>query len=146
MSGEELAGAELARLREALGRVPFAGLLGIELAGAWRGAAALSVEVREELKRQGGLMHGGALASLMDTASAFAVLTLLGLGEQTVTIDLQVHFLRPIFSGRVEARARVLRKGRRVATLSIDVADQSGKLMATGTTTYLIQSARPDSA
>ena len=146
MSAAGLTGQELARLREALGRVPYARLLGLELLGASRGEAVFSVELREELKRNGGLMHGGALASLMDTASAFAVLTLLAPGEQTVTIDLQIHFLRPVFSGRVEARARVLRKGRRVATLSIDVTDEAGKLTATGTTTYLVQSAPPDPA
>ena len=146
MSETELTGEETARLREALARVPFAHLLGLELVGAWRGAATLSVELRDDLKRNGGLMHGGAMASLMDSASAFAVMTLLAPGEQTVTVDLQIHFLRPVFAGRLEARARVLRKGRRVATLTIDVTDEAGKLTATGTTTYLIQSAAPDSS
>ena len=135
--------ADEARLHEALKRVPFARLLGLELVGVSRGEARFSVELREELTRNGGLMHGGAVASLMDSASAFAVMTLLEPGQQTVTVDLQIHFLRPVLQGRIEARARVLRAGRRLATLSIDVTDGSGKLTATGTTTYLIQSAPP---
>lgn len=84
-----------------------------------------------------GILHGGALASLMDSASAFAVLTLLKPGEQTVTVDLTLHFMRAVSEGRVEARGRVLRAGRRVFTVSIDATDTDGKSIATALTTYL---------
>ena len=84
-----------------------------------------------------GIVHGGAVASLMDSASAFAVLTLLGPDEQTVTVDLTLHFLRPVSEGRIEARARVLRGGRRVFTVSIEATADTGKLVATALTTYL---------
>ena len=57
--------------------------------------------------------------------------------EQTVTVDLTVHFLRPVSAGRVEARAEVLRAGRRVVTVSIEASDSAGKLVATALTTYL---------
>ena len=84
-----------------------------------------------------GILHGGALASLMDSASAFAVLTLLEPGERTVTVDLTLHFMRPVSEGRVEARGRVLRAGRRVFTVSIEATDAAGKSVATALTTYL---------
>jgi len=135
--------AQLARLREIFGRIPYVRLLGMELVGVARGEARVALEVREELTRNEGLMHGGAVASLMDTASAFAVMSLLEAGQSTVTIDLMIHFLRPVLRGRIEARARVLRAGRRIATLSIDTTDGAGKLTATATTTYLIQAEIP---
>lgn len=139
MSGEALSDSELARLREIFSRIPYARLIGMEFVGAARGEATLALTLRDELTRNEGLMHGGAIASLMDTASAFAVMSLLGPGQQTVTIDLTIHFLRPVLDGRIEARARVLRAGRCLSTLAIELTDREGRLSATATTTYLIQ-------
>src|SRR5947209_8067677 len=114
-------------------------LLGLELAEVARGTAVLSLTVRPELTRMEGIMHGGALASLMDTASAFAVLTLLAPAEQTVTVDLTIHFLRPVSSGRVQARAHVLRAGRRLVTVAIEATNEAEELVATALTTYAIR-------
>ena len=133
----ELPAEELSRLREAFALVAYARLLGIRVGRLERGAAVFSLEVRAELTRMEGIIHGGAIASLMDTASAFAVLSLLRPEEQTVTVDLTLHFLRPVSGGRVEAVARVLRAGRRLVTVSIEASDSAGKLVATALTTYL---------
>ncbi len=111
----------------------------MEFVTAERGAATFALEAREELTRMGGILHGGAIFSLLDSAAAFAVLTLLEPGSDTVTVDLTLHFLRPVSTGRIEARARVLRRGRRVAILSVEATDQTGALVATATTTYLIR-------
>lgn len=138
-AAKDLTAEELARLHEAFGQVPYAHLLGLEFVGAQRGAATFALEVREELMRMGGILHGGAVVSLMDTAAAFAVHTLLEPGGRTVTVDLTVHFLRPASAGRVEARAVVLRQGRRVLILSVEATDPSGALIATATTTYYRQ-------
>ena len=139
MKATELSAEERARLDEAFALVPYARLLGIEFVSAERGAATFALEVREELTRMGGLLHGGAVASLLDTAAAFAVHTVLEPEKHTVTIDLTLHFLRPVTSGRVEARARVLREGRRVCIIVAEATDSNGALTATMTTTYLKQ-------
>jgi acyl-CoA thioesterase len=127
----------MARLRRAFAAVPYARLLGVELVSAARGEATLALETREELLRMGGMMHGGALASLLDTAAAFAAISLAETSERTVTIDLNVHFLRPVSTGRVEARAHVLREGRRVLIIEVQATDPAGKLIAVATTTYI---------
>ena len=139
MKATELSADERARLDEAFAQVPYVRLLGIEFVSAERGAATFALEVREELTRMGGLLHGGAVASLLDTAAAFAVHTVLEPEKHTVTIDLTIHFLRPVTSGRVEARARVLREGRRVCIIVAEATDPTGVLTATMTTTYLKQ-------
>ena len=139
MSAAPLTAEERARLAEAFSRVPYARLLGLEFVAAERGAATFALEWREELSRMEGLMHGGAVVSLLDSAAAFAVLTLLAPGQRTVTIDLTVHFLRPVTAGRVEARARVLREGRRICVITVEATDQAGVLIATATTTYAKQ-------
>ncbi|HEX8353135.1 MAG TPA: PaaI family thioesterase [Pyrinomonadaceae bacterium] len=141
MSGDAAAGkaltpGELALLEETFRQVPYARLLGLEFVAAEPGFATFALEVREELTRMGGILHGGAVVSLMDTAAACAVHTLLEPDGRTVTVDLAVHFLRPAVTGRLEARARVLRKGRRVVILNVEAQDSDGVLIATSTMTY----------
>ncbi len=139
LNGAELTAPELARLREALARVPYARLLGFELVEAARGTATFMLRAREELTRMEGIMHGGAVASLADTAAAFAVLSLLEPGQRTVTVDLTIHYLRPVTGGELRARARVIREGRRLVIIAVEVTDHTGALSATVTTTYVKQ-------
>jgi len=136
---KELTPDELALLEKTFRQVPYVGLLGLEFVAASRGTATFALEAREELTRMGGILHGGAVVSLMDTAAACAVHTLLEPGGRTVTVDLTVHFLSPATSGRVEARATVLRKGRRVIILNVEARDADGSLIATSTMTYYAQ-------
>ncbi len=134
-----LSAGDQARLVETFRRVPYARLLGLEFVESGPGSAAFALDVREELTRMGGILHGGAVVSLMDTAAAFAVHTLLEPGRSTVTVDLTVHFLRPASSGRLLARARTLRRGRRVVILSVEAEDCAGTVIATATMTYYTQ-------
>ena len=138
-TSQELSAEELARLRETFARVPYVGLLGFEFVRAERGAATFALDVREELTRMGGILHGGAVVSLLDTAAAFAVHTVIEPEARTVTVDLTVHFLRPASAGRIEAQARVLRRGRRVCILSVEARDAAAEILATSTMTYFIQ-------
>jgi uncharacterized protein (TIGR00369 family) len=138
-ASQELSAEELARLRETFAGIPYVGLLGFEFVRAERGAATFALEVREELTRMGGILHGGAVVSLLDTAAAFAVHTVIEPEARTVTVDLTVHFLRPASLGRVEATARVLRRGRRVCILSVEARDAAAEIVATSTMTYFIQ-------
>ena len=101
------------------------------------GVATLYMRARSELLQNRGVLHGGATASLIDSASAFAILTILEEGESTTTVDLTVHYLRPVTEGRVRARARVLRAGRRMITVSVEVTDERQALIATALTAYL---------
>ena len=137
MTESSLAPDRLRRIHEAFARVPYAHLLGIEVGEIERGAATLHLRVRDELKQNRGVVHGGATASLIDTASAFAILSVLEPDETTTTIDLTIHYLRPLTTGRVTARAVVRRAGRRVVTVSVDVTDEDETLAATALTTYL---------
>jgi uncharacterized protein (TIGR00369 family) len=117
--------------------VPFAKLLGIEAETLERGHAVLTMKMREDLKRNGGIAHGGAVAALIDSAMAFAIIGLLGENEHTVTVDITIHYLRPLSEGLAKASARVVRAGRRVITVSAELFDGEGKLAATAISTYL---------
>jgi uncharacterized protein (TIGR00369 family) len=132
-----LSSDEERRIREAFERVPFAHLLGIELGEMRRGEATLYLWVREELRQNNGVVHGGVLASLMDTAAAFAILTLLEADQTFTTVDLTVHYLRPLLAGRATAQARVLRAGRRILVITVDILDESKSLAATAVTSFI---------
>jgi uncharacterized protein (TIGR00369 family) len=122
------------RMREA---VPFLKLLGIEVESVGSGTATLLLPVREELTRNDGIIHGGAVASVIDSAFAFAIIPLLAENERTVTVDLTIHYLRPLSGGTSRTDARVVRAGRRVITVSAELFDENEKLAATALSTYL---------
>ncbi len=132
-----LTAEEEERIREAFERVPFAHLLKLEIGEVKRGAATLYLEVRDELRQNNGVVHGGVIASLVDTAAAFAIITSLEKDQTTTTVDLTIHYLRPLLGGRVTAQARVLRAGRRILTIRVDVLDETQALAATALTSFI---------
>ena len=137
MSGTRITAAQARRIQKALESVPYARLLGIELDSIGPGTATLGLEVRKELTQNHGVVHGGAIASLIDTAMAFAIISLLAPKERVTTVDLTVSFLRPLTKGRVTAVARVLRAGRRLFAVSAEVFDDNGVLLTTAVSTYI---------
>jgi uncharacterized protein (TIGR00369 family) len=137
MSENELDEVRVGRIREAFASVPYAKFLGLELGEMKPGEANLHLEVRDELRQNQGVVHGGAVASLIDTASAFAVVTQLEPDERVTTTDLTIHYLRPVTAGHLTATARTVRAGRRLFVLSVEVMDDQQRLIATAVTTYI---------
>ena len=133
----EIDPAKLQRAREAFASVPYAKFLGLQLGEFGNGEASIYLDVRDELKQNQGVVHGGAVASLIDTASAFAVLTQIEVHERVTTTDLTIHYLRPITEGRMAATARIVRGGRRLFVLSVEVRNDRNVLVATAVTTYI---------
>jgi uncharacterized protein (TIGR00369 family) len=125
------------RVEQMRAAVPFLSLLGIEVESVGAGTATLLLPVREELTRNDGIIHGGAVASVIDSAFAFAIIPLLAENERTVTVDLTIHYLRPLSGGTSRTEARVVRVGRRVITVSAELFDENEKLAATALSTYL---------
>ena len=121
---------------ERLNDLPFAKMLGMRLVDIRPNEATVEIAMRDDLRQPSGVLHGGVTATLIDTAMAFAVRTHLDDTEPTATIDLTVHFLRPLVEGKAICTARVVRPGKRIFTVSADVRDQNGKLIATGLSTY----------
>src|SRR5205823_14719222 len=104
MSEGQITAAQLRRIQKALTTVPFARLLGIELENIASGTATLAVTVRKELTQNQGVVHGGAIASLIDTATALAIISLLPPKEKVTTVDLAISYLRPAIGGSAKSR------------------------------------------
>ena len=137
MSPNDLDPARVERAREAFASVPYAKLLGLELGEIGGGVVSIHLDVRDDLRQNQGVVHGGAVASLIDTAAAFALLTQLEINERVTTTDLTIHYLRPANSGRLTARARIVRSGRRLCVLSVEVTNNQEILVATAVTSYI---------
>lgn len=136
MSNSGIEDQGLARARAAFASVAYVKFLGLELCEIKSGEVSVCLDVRDELKQNLGVVHGGAVASLIDTASAFAILTKLAPDERVTTTDLTVHYLRPITGGRLIATARIIRGGRRLFVVNVEVENQD-RLVATAVTSYL---------
>jgi len=119
-----------------LNNLPFAKLMGMRLVDIRPNEAVVEIEMRDDLRQPSGVLHGGVTATLIDTAMAFAVRTYLTDTEPTATIDLTVHYLRPHVEGKAICTARVVRPGKRIFTVSAEVHNEDGTLIATGLSTY----------
>jgi uncharacterized protein (TIGR00369 family) len=116
--------------------LPFSKMIGMELVDIRPDEASIKIEMRDELRQPSGVLHGGVTATLIDTAMAFAVRTRLDITEATATIDLTVHYLRPHTAGTFTCNAKLVRAGKRIFTVTADVVNEDGKLIATGLSTY----------
>lgn len=137
MTTRKLTAAQLRRVQKAMSAVPYAGLLGIQVGEVAPGSATLTLQVRKELTQNHGVVHGGAIASLIDSATAFAILSLLSPKEKVTTVDLTISYLRAVTEGQLSATAEIVRAGRRLFVVSANVTDSTGRLIATALSTYI---------
>ncbi len=80
--------------------------------------------------------HGGMLAMVADCAAWYAIVTLTGPAEPLVTTDMFVRYLSPCLTD-VQAAARVIKLGRTLCPVQVDLFDAGGVAMATGVVTYM---------
>jgi len=117
---------------------PIARLLGMR-AVAWdEGSAVLELEADAKHANPMGTLHGGVLCDLADLAMGAALYGTLGPGESFTTLELKINFTKPVWTGRVTARAQVKKGGRTTALLDCEVRDEKDSLVAFATSTCLI--------
>ncbi len=119
---------------------PVAHLLGLTLDSVEVGRAVFALEPGETHYNPLGTVHGGVIATLLDSAAGCAVHSLLPAGTGYTTVDLHTTFLRPVTaaSGRVVAEGQVLSRGSRTALAEARLFDADRRLLAHATSTCLI--------
>ena len=134
-AGAELAGAEV--MRGFLPSSPFVGHVGIRLVSIEAGRAVLQLPFQESVVTIGNVVHGGAVASLIDTAAMVAAWSDADVPENLrgTTVSLSVSYLAPAAGEDLQAEARVLRRGRNLAFVDVEVLAASGTV-AKGLVTY----------
>lgn len=112
---------------------PIARLLGFEIKPGPPGEASLSLAVDERLHNPMGRVHGGAIAAMADAAMGIAFGRTLEVKQDFATIDLHLHFMRPIKGKRLRAEAKVRQRGLRIGYVACDLWDDHNRLIATAT-------------
>ncbi|MBX6352043.1 MAG: PaaI family thioesterase [Thermoflavifilum sp.] len=114
-------------------------LIGIRVEDAGHGWAQLRLPFDPKLRHPGMRVHGGFLATLADSAVAAALMPMLEPGEDLVTIDLKINYLRSVRDTDVIGLAKVKHKGRTTALFECTLYDaESGKQVAYCTALYMI--------
>ncbi len=134
-------------------RLPFNRLIGIRVTAVNPDGGSMVFSMREDLIGNvfHRTLHGGVISSVLDavgglTASASLVVRAAGLPEEKVTamfarvgtIDLRVDYLRPGRGARFSASGRIMRAGRKVAVVRMEMHADEDLLVAVGTGTYMV--------
>ena len=85
-----------------------------------------------------GIVHGGVLATLVDTATFWSVFLRLPEDAGLVNIDLKLNYLKSISSGLMTAQGRCIRAGRTINYAEASIKDKEGNLIAHGTSTLMV--------
>lgn len=119
---------------------PISPAFGFSLIAAEDGVARFRGVPAEYHYNPMGQVHGGFAFTLLDSAMGSAVMTTLSATEAYTTVELSVRLVRPISreTGPIVAEGRIVHRGSRVATADGRLTDESGKLLAHGTTTCLL--------
>tara|TARA_B100000902_G_C26443816_1_gene497388 strand:- start:20 stop:394 length:375 start_codon:yes stop_codon:yes gene_type:complete len=118
----------------------FAELVGFELLPETDGNGKGRLEVSERHMNPNGVVHGGALFTLVDTAMGASLMQRLDEGEICATLQISMNFLRPVAGGIVECEVRVVNKGKRFANVRGELYVQQ-KLVGTADCNFAIMQA-----
>ena len=113
----------------------FANLIGLTITEMGEGYGVTKMAVTDQMRNPVGSVHGGAIATTADVAGGSAASSL---GHPVTTLDCSLHYLRPGLSDCTEiiGRGTVIKGGRRVIVVDVEVSGQDGTVLARGIYTY----------
>lgn len=117
-------------------RVPIFNTLGFQVVEMGEGACSVRVPHRSEFDGIYESFHGGLLMTVADTVACFALMTLVGTEEVLTTTDMNIRFLAPCLTD-VIARARVIKKGRSLCPMEVNLYDTAERHVAVAQVTYM---------
>ena len=102
-------------------------LLQARLSRLARGFVEIDARIRREFSQQDGLVHAGVLATIMDSAGGYAVLSRLPAGSRVLAVEFKINFMAPASGEMIRGSGRVLRLGRRIAVCELEAKVRKGK-------------------
>ncbi|MEM9198526.1 MAG: PaaI family thioesterase [Pseudomonadota bacterium] len=113
--------------------------LGIELRSVAPGLVVLAFDAAAGLGQQHGFVHGGVLATALDSACGYAALSLSDAGAEVLTVEFKVNFLAPAAASRFVCEGRVLKSGRTLTVCEGQARDSADVLVATMNATMILR-------
>jgi 1,4-dihydroxy-2-naphthoyl-CoA hydrolase len=115
-------------------------LYGLEIDEISEGLVRGRVEVRDDLRQPGGLVHGGVYAAVAESlATNGTAATVFGNGDTVLGLSNQTSFLRPVTQGAISAVARARHRGRTTWVWEVELADDEGRLCALARVTVAVR-------
>src|SRR4030043_2371975 len=131
-------------VKEVTNRSPFYQLLGMKVLEIRDGTCIIEMPFRKKLTHPYGIAHGGAIASLADSAVAMALISLVKPSDRITAIEFKINFFTPVSQGKLMAKAKIIYRGAKTAAGDVEVSNEAGKLVAKVIATYMIQSTNKD--
>lgn len=122
---------------------PFFQLIGLDVLDVAPGRSTTRLAYRPDLTQPFGIMHGGVIASLVDTGIAQALLLtdrfqeVQQQGGAIVSVDLRIKYFRPVTEGALVCESTIVRLGRQVIHAESVVRNEAGKEVARGDAIYM---------
>jgi uncharacterized protein (TIGR00369 family) len=100
------------------------------------GEAVVTIAVRPDMLHGGGVVHGAVCFKALDDAATFAICSLEE-NQLYLTASFNIHYLRPVSSGMIVARGRIINKARRLVVAEAEAVDENGRKLAYGSGTFM---------
>jgi uncharacterized protein (TIGR00369 family) len=116
---------------------PVAHLVGFRVVEVDPGRAVFEMEAGPQHANPMGTLHGGILCDIADAAMGIAYASTLGENESFTTLELKINFFKPVWTSKLRAEARIVKKGKTVGMTECDVFDEKRSLVARASSTCM---------
>lgn len=127
----------VSRLQHSVATAAFPAHMGFTLTQIDFDSCRIDLEIAAAHFQPFGIVHGGVLATLIDTATFWAGFLRLPEDAGLVNVDLKLNYLKAVGGGRLQAKGRCLRAGRQLSYTEASIVDEQGELLAHGTSTLM---------
>jgi uncharacterized protein (TIGR00369 family) len=118
---------------------PIAQLLGLKVTDFCEGCTTVEMEATNKLWNPMNTLHGGVYCDLADIAMGFSFLTTLNKDELFTTVDLRINYLKPVSSGKLIAKSKIIKRGKRLGYVECEIVNEQGDLVAKASSTCIVQ-------
>ena len=129
--------AYIRAVQESVHTAPYPKLIGMQLTSLEFDRCRVDLELRGDHMQPFGIVHGGVLATLIDTATFWAGFLRLPQDAGLVNVDLKLNYVKAVARGKLRVEGECLRAGRQISYTVASVFDESGELVAHGTSTLM---------
>jgi uncharacterized protein (TIGR00369 family) len=135
---EALDPRHLELLKDRIANSPFHQWAGMDLVSVGDGQAEVAMELQPQHFNPQGIVHGGIIAAMADTAIGLALRSMLKTGFTHRTAQLNVHFVSKGEGTRIVGRGRSVHLGQRMGYGEAEVVDATGRLLARASATFIV--------
>ncbi|MBX9600154.1 MAG: PaaI family thioesterase [Bryobacteraceae bacterium] len=125
-------------IRELLPKMPFNSMLQMRFVRAHADGVTIECPVRDFMMNGASVVHGGVAATLVDAAAGLSTNYLMGGLKRITTVELKINYFKPVSSGKIQARGRVLRLGSTLSVSHVEVFNGARNMVGTAIVTYMI--------